>query len=95
MWFIREGDNLKIYIYVQPGAQVTEIVGIYADALKIRLKAPPVDGRANSALQKFLAHLFNVPIKGVKLISGEKNRRKKFLILNSCVEPESLLSAFK
>ena len=95
MWYSREVDNLTIFIYVQPGAKLTEIVGFHGGALKIRLNAPPVDGRANDALQKFLAKQFKVPTKDVKLITGEKNRRKKFSILNSCVNPESLSSAFK
>lgn len=90
MWYSREGDTLKIFVYVQPGAKSTEIVGIYDDALKIRLNAPPADGRANDALQKFLAKQFNVSIKNVKLMSGGKNRRKKLYILSSCVDPESL-----
>lgn len=95
MWYSREGDNLKIFIYVQPGAKSTQIVGIHDGALKIRLNAPPVDGRANEALQKFLAKQFNVSTKNVQLISGEKNRRKKFFIVSSCVDPESLSSVFK
>lgn len=95
MWYRREGYNLMIFLYVQPGAKSTEIVGIYDGALKIRLNVPPVDGRANDALKKFLAKQFNVPSKDVKLITGEKNRRKKISILNSCVDPESLFSAFK
>lgn len=95
MWYSREGDNLKLLIYVQPGAKSTQIVGIHDGALKIRLNAPPVDGRANDALQKFLAKQFNVSIKNVQLITGEKNRRKQFLILRSCVDPERVSPAFK
>lgn len=70
-------------------------MGIHDGALKIQLNAPPVDGRANDALQKFLAKQFNVSIKNVQLITGEKNRRKKFFILSSRVDPESLFSVFK
>jgi len=90
MWYIREGDNLKILIYVQPGAKSTEIVGIHDCALKIRLNAPPIDGRANDVLLKFLAKQFLVPVSNVKLIHGEKNRKKKFLIFRSEIDPESL-----
>lgn len=90
MWYIREEDNLKVFIYVQPGAKSTKIVGIHDDALKIRLNAPPVDGRANVALQKFLAKQFNVSSKVVKIITGEKSRKKIFLIRGSDVDPESL-----
>ena len=95
MGYSREGNNLRILIYAQPGAKSTEIIGMYDGAIKIRLNAPPADGRANDTLQKFLAKLFNVPTKNVQLISGEKNRRKKFYILSSSVDPESLSSVFK
>jgi uncharacterized protein (TIGR00251 family) len=90
MWYRREGENLKIFIYVQPGAKSTEIVGMHDGALKIRLNAPPIDGRANDALQKFLAKKFNVSSKGIMLVTGEKSRRKTFSILSSDVDPESL-----
>jgi uncharacterized protein (TIGR00251 family) len=90
MWYIREGETLKILIYAQPGAKSMEAVGIHDGRLKIRLNAPPIDGRANDALQKFLAKQFHVLTKNVRLISGEKHRRKTFLILNSTVDPESV-----
>ena len=90
MWFSRDGDTLTVFIYTQPGAKSTEVVGIHDGALKIRLNTPPIDGRANVALKTFLAKLFQVPTRNVLLITGEKYRRKKFNILNSCVDPESL-----
>jgi uncharacterized protein (TIGR00251 family) len=93
MWYIQEGDKVKIFIYAQPGAKSTEIVGIHDGALKVRLNAPPIDGRANDTLHKFLAKQFNIPSKYVKLIAGEKNRRKTFLILNSDVY--ALLEVFR
>jgi uncharacterized protein (TIGR00251 family) len=92
MWYSQKDNNLQLSIHVQTGAKSTEIVGIHDGALKIRLNAAPVDGRANEALQKFLAKTFNVPIRDVQLIHGEKNRRKKFLIVGSKIDPESLHS---
>ena len=91
MWYQREGDLIKLFIDVQPGAKVTEVVGIYQDALKIRLQAPPIDGKANHLLQKFLANLFKVPRKQVKLVYGEKNRKKVFEISGSLVESTSII----
>lgn len=92
MWYIKEGNHTYLLIYVQPGAKSTEIIGIHDGALKIKLNAPPIDGRANSALQKFLAKQFDVPLKNIKLLTGEKNRKKNFLILDSEVNPESLFA---
>ncbi|KTD60028.1 DUF167 domain-containing protein [Legionella shakespearei] len=90
MWYIRKSDELTVFIYVQPGAKSTEIVGIHDGALKIRLNAPPIDGRANDALQKFLAKQFHVPASKVQLMHGEKSRKKKFVIFGTEVDPDSL-----
>ena len=92
MWYERDGDLIKLAIYVQPGAKVTEVVEVYQDALKIRLQAPPINGKANNLLKKFLGNLFAVPGKQVKLVYGEKSRRKVFEITGSLVESTSIIA---
>jgi hypothetical protein len=61
---------------VQPRASRDEVSGVYGDALKIRLAASPVDGAANDALVKFLAALFAVPRRAVRILAGESSRSK-------------------
>lgn len=90
MWYKRENDSLIVNVYVQPGATRTEIVGLYGDALKIRLAYPPIDGRANDALLNFIAQLFDVSRRQVELIRGSKSRHKKFAITGSKIEPSSI-----
>lgn len=90
MWYVEENGVIKLSVYVQPGAKKTEIVGIYDEALKIRLKAPPLEGRANLALQQYLAQLFAVPLKQVQLTHGEKTRRKQVDVRGSKVSVETL-----
>lgn len=90
MWYLRDGDITTLFLYVQPGAKNTEISGLYDGALKIRLNAPPVEGKANTRLHKYLAQLFGVSLKNVRLIRGEKTRRKVFEIIGSSIDPESL-----
>ncbi len=63
-------------LHVQPGAKRTEVAGVHGDALKIRLAAPPVDGKANAALLRFLAAAFGVPQRAVTLVRGETSRQK-------------------
>ena len=58
MWYSQENDTVIIHVYIQPGAKSTEIAGFYGDELKIRLNSPPIDGRANEALLKYVAHLY-------------------------------------
>lgn len=90
MWYVRSGDITTIFLYIQPGAKTTEIMGLYDGALKIRLNASPVEGQANDRLQKYLAQRFSVSLRSVRLIRGEKSRRKVFEIVGSTVEPQSL-----
>lgn len=52
------------------------MVGVYGDALKIRLSAPPVDGAANEELVIFLASIFAVPRRSVRILAGESSRSK-------------------
>ncbi len=59
-----------------PRASRSEIVGIEGDALKIRLSAPPVEGKANEALVKFLAERLDVPRANVEIVIGHAARRK-------------------
>jgi len=75
-----DGDDLLIRLYVQPRASRDEFAGIHADALKVRITAPPVDGKANQHLQRFLAREFGVPGSAVTLLAGDTGRRKRFRI---------------
>jgi len=79
-WYQWQQENLLLTIRVQPRASRDEIVGPYDDALKVRITAPPVDGKANTHLIKFLAKCFAVPPSHVDLISGETGRNKRLLI---------------
>jgi uncharacterized protein (TIGR00251 family) len=76
--------GVTLAVRAQPGAKKTAITGIYgegADAqLKIAVQAPPLEGRANSALIAFLAETFDLPKNGIEVISGELSRSKVFLL---------------
>ncbi|MEW6131192.1 MAG: DUF167 domain-containing protein [Acidobacteriota bacterium] len=63
-------------IHAQPRAAKTEIVGEYGQALKIKLAAPPVDGKANAECRKFFAKLFHIPIQSVDILAGDSGRDK-------------------
>ena len=76
--------GITLAVRAQPGAKKTTIVGIYGEGaaaqLKIAVQAPPIEGRANSALIAFLAKFFDIPKGSVELISGELSRSKVFLL---------------
>ena len=73
---------------MQPGAKRTEVAGVHGDALKIRLAAPPVDGKANAELVRFLAAEFGVPAARVTLVRGAAARRKTVRIESPSRRPE-------
>ncbi len=90
-WYRRNGEVITLTLHIQPGAKRTDVAGLHGDALKIRLAAPPIEGRANEALLKFIAEFFGVPLRQVELKQGGQSRHKVVAITGSKVEPESLL----
>ena len=78
--------GIKLNIHLQPGAKRTAFAGLYGQRLKVAVQAPPVDGKANKALQKLLAGWLEVAVSSVTLASGMTGREKQFLI--SGVSPE-------
>jgi uncharacterized protein len=69
-----------VAVRVQPRASKDEIAGEVAGALKIRLQAPALEGRANEALIEFLAELLKTPKGAVRILSGERSRIKRLEI---------------
>jgi uncharacterized protein (TIGR00251 family) len=75
--WLRVGDGrVTLTLHIQPGTKKTEVAGLHGDALKIRLAAPPVDGKANAALIEFVADRLGVAKSTVILKSGQTSRRK-------------------
>jgi len=91
-WFRINGDVITLTLHVQPGAKRSEISGLHGDALKIRLAAPPVEGKANDALLKLVANWFAVPMRQVELKQGGQSRHKVVAITGSDIKPLSLLT---
>ena len=86
-WIAATRDGVVLTLHIQPGAKKTEIVVLHGEALKIRLAAPPVDGKANACLLAFLAERLGVPKSRVELVSGETSRAKRVHI--DGVEPSA------
>jgi uncharacterized protein (TIGR00251 family) len=75
-WCAAAARGVRLAIHVQPGAKVTEVVGLHGDALKLKLQAPPIDGRANDALVRFLAERLAVSRATVVITHGLASKRK-------------------
>lgn len=91
-WY-RQEDNGKLILslYIQPGAKNTRFAGLHGDALKISLAAPPIEGKANKALIKFLANCFQVSANQVSIKRGEHSRYKLVEIEQATIDPGLLL----
>ena len=72
---------------IVPNARRSEVVGVHGDAIKIKVQAPPLDGKANEVLREFLAEQLQIHTRSVEIIGGEKSRDKTVAITD--VEPET------
>ncbi len=68
--------SVRIHLRVSPGARRTAVVGRYGDGWKVRVAAPPQDGRANAALLRHLAGVLDVPDRDVRVAAGAGGRDK-------------------
>jgi uncharacterized protein (TIGR00251 family) len=80
--------SITLELHCQPGAKRSEVVGTHGSALKVRLAAPAVEGRANQALVNFLAASFGVPRRNVALIRGQTGRVKTVCIVSPTARPD-------
>ncbi|RLB98373.1 MAG: YggU family protein [Deltaproteobacteria bacterium] len=78
--------GLKFNIYVQPRSSRNQVVGLHGDALKVKIKAPPVEGAANKMCIAVLAKALNVPKSAVEIVSGHSARTKRLLIQTARVD---------
>jgi uncharacterized protein (TIGR00251 family) len=72
--------GVQLQLHVQPGASRTGIAGLHGDALKVRVAAPPAEGRANKELLDYLAEVLGVPRARIALVKGETGRRKTLIV---------------
>jgi uncharacterized protein (TIGR00251 family) len=86
-------DGCTLSVRVHPGARKNAVTGIHADALKIALTSPPVDGRANEALIEFVAEALRLPRARITLVAGISSRSKTLRITGkSAAEVTTALS---
>ncbi len=82
--------SLLLNLYIQPKASRDQIVGVHGNELKIAITAPPVDGKANAHLTKFLSKAFKVPKRDIKIVKGDLGRHKQIQVLNPRVIPKQI-----
>ncbi|HEX5339471.1 MAG TPA: DUF167 domain-containing protein [Gammaproteobacteria bacterium] len=88
-----QGAALILRVRVQPGARSNAITGVVNGELRLRLNAPPTDGRANDMLRSFLAEQLDTTASRVSIVRGSKSRSKTVLLRGARRAPESLSGA--
>lgn len=90
-WYQIGRDGVRLQIQAQPGAKRTEVAGLYGDCIKVRLASPPVDGKANECLVRFLAQRLGVKRNQLTITRGLSSRRKTVLVEAVDIRPAALL----
>lgn len=75
-----EGGVFRLSLWVQPGAKENAVSGLHEGRLKLKIQAPPSEGKANKEVVAFLARQLGVKRSGVRLESGQKTRKKSILL---------------
>jgi uncharacterized protein (TIGR00251 family) len=90
-WYRWENEDLVLSLHVQPRATRDEVLGPAGDHLRVRITAPPVEGRANEHLRRFFAEVFGVPRSHVVLLTGDHGRFKRLRIRGPTRLPDALV----
>lgn len=89
-WWHPIDGGISIAVRVTPGARRSEVIAVDPDRVRVRLAAPPVEGKANEALRRFLADACDVRASAVTLLRGERSRDKVVAIAGIDAPPTSL-----
>ncbi|MDP3970789.1 MAG: DUF167 domain-containing protein [bacterium] len=90
MWFKEINEGLLLLIKVVPGASRTEIVGLLGNRLKIKVAAPPEQGKANAMLISFLAELLGLKKSNISVKFGKSSPEKNIVVQVSKSEQKEL-----
>lgn len=86
-------EGVVLAVHARPGAASSQVSGVHGGALKIRIQAPPVEGKANKALTAFIAKLFGLKPAQVTLVAGHRHGRKRVLLAGmTLAEAEAVLA---
>ncbi|MFH1477359.1 MAG: DUF167 domain-containing protein [Verrucomicrobiota bacterium] len=79
-WIATTKTGVMLSVHVCPRAAQDQLQGLHGDAVKIRLRAPPADGKANDALIVFLSQILDVSVRNLFIVAGHSARHKRVAI---------------
>jgi uncharacterized protein (TIGR00251 family) len=89
-WCSAQPDGVRLAVQITPNAKKTEVIGVLDDALKLKLQAQPIEGKANEALVKFLAKALGVPRSAVHITHGLTSKKKLIAITSTTLTPQAV-----
>jgi hypothetical protein len=89
-WLKQTPTGIILNLHCQPGAKVTKVVGLHDGSLKISLKAPAIENKANELLLAWLSKQLRVPQKQIQFVSGQNSRNKRVEIWGS-ISPDQIV----
>lgn len=89
-WCSALPGGVRLAVQITPNARKTEVIGVHDDALKLKLAAQPIEGKANEALVHYLAKTLSVPRSAVTITHGHTARRKLIEIAAPALTPDAL-----
>ncbi len=75
-----EMESILLKVYLQPKSSKNEVVGPYRDGIKVKVTAPPIEGKANDALIRFLAKELKISTSSIEILKGHHSREKTIKI---------------
>jgi uncharacterized protein (TIGR00251 family) len=90
IWLQKTPTGIALNLHCQPGAKQTKVVGLHDGCLKISLKAPALENKANEMLLAWLSKQLKVPQKQIQFLSGQSSRKKRLEIWGS-ITPEQII----
>lgn len=89
-WCSAIAKGVRINVQITPNARKSEVIGVLDDALKIRLQAQPIEGKANEALIRFLADTLTVPKSVIAITHGHTSKRKLIEIASASLSVDGV-----
>jgi uncharacterized protein (TIGR00251 family) len=90
--WVRAGEkSISLSIHVQPGARRSQVVGQHGERLKVAVKAPPLDGRANAAVVELLAERLGVRASLLQVAAGQSSRDKRIELSGAALTPDEVV----
>lgn len=93
-WCSTIPTGIRLAVQLAPNAKKNEVIGAIEGALKLKLHAPPIDGKANEALIRFIAESLDVPKSAVSITHGFTSKRKLLEVRTAHLTVDAVKVAF-